>query len=127
MFSLEPMNYMLARRGETGQVKQFDFATLQGLAVETEITSDGAVRTSGTWILEQNGLVEQSQAIALYDRLRMAGYPAKLRPLRSNTASGGEWQYSVFIAGFATANDASQLAIALQKTTGAQLTPRRQR
>ena len=125
MFSLDPMNFMVARRGEAGQVRQFDLSTLQSLAAETEITAGGAVTTGGAWLLEQEGVADQSQAIAVYDRLRAAGYPARIRPMPSKLANGAEWTYSVFISGFASAEEAHQVARSVKSTTGAELAPRK--
>lgn len=123
-FQLAPMNLMAARQGESGQVQRFDFALLQTLAAQTDISSgDGAVSSNGQWMLKQDGMSEQAQAIALYDRLRVAGYPAQIRPSRSAAASGGEWQYSVRISGFASADEAGKVASSLKSIVGTQLTP----
>ena len=124
-FLMEPMSLMDARRGEAGQLKRFDFATLQLLAAETEISSGRALRENGTWMLVHDGLTGQVQAIGLYDRLRAAGYPAQIRPVRTNIAGVGEWLYSVFIDRFATGEDATQTAIVLQKASGALFKPRK--
>lgn len=125
MFSLEPMHYMAARHGEAGQVRRFDLSTLQSLAAETEITAGGAVTAGGAWMLEQDGVVDQSQALAVYDRLRMAGYPAKIRPMPNKLVNGGDWTYAVFIGGFASAEEARQAARSVQSTTSTELIPRK--
>ena len=123
-FQLAPMNLMTARQGEGGQVQRFDFATLESLALQTEISpGGGAVSQTGKWMLKQDGLTDQAQAIAVYDRLRAAGYPTKIRPTRNAASGSGEWQYSVRISGFATGEEAAKVAGSLRNALGAQLTP----
>lgn len=123
-FQLAPMNLMSARQGESGQVQRFDFATLETLALQTEISAGGgALSQTGKWMLKQDGLTDQAQAITAYDRLRAAGYPARIRPTKSAAASAGEWQYSVRISGFATGEEAAKVAGSLRNTLGTQLTP----
>jgi FecR protein/SPOR domain len=124
---LAPMNFMLARQGEMAQVHRFDFAALQALAAETEIAAGaGALSASGKWVLKQNGMTNQGQALDLYDRIRAAGYPATIRPERA-AADAGEWQYSIRIAGFATNDEALRVAADLKSAIGAQLTSQQTR
>ena len=121
---LAPMNFMTARHGEMAQVQRFDFAGLQTLAKETEIEAGaGSVSAAGKWMLKQYGLNNQAQALELHDRLRAAGYAAKIRPTRGGAADGSEWEYSVRIAGFASNDEATRVAAKLKTALGAQLTP----
>ncbi len=115
-FQLAPMNYMEAKRGEAAQVQRLDFAALQKLALETEITQSGAMSANGGWALAHDAGTEQTQAIALYDRLRAAGYAARIRP--QTTAQG--FHYLVQMNGFASAAEAALVADRVQKILGVQ-------
>lgn len=57
-------------------------------AAETEIASGtGAARAGGKWKLTVGTFTNQEDALGSYDRLRVAGYPAVIRPSASDTGT----------------------------------------
>ena len=84
-------------------------------AMETEIQpGTGSARRNGRWRVELAQAQSQAEALALYDRLREAGYPARILPLG---AEGG-LVYSVRIASLASEAEAAALAARLRDTPG---------
>ena len=84
-------------------------------ATETDIQpGTGSARRNGRWRVELAQAQSQAEALALYDRLREAGYPARILPLG---AEGG-LVYSVRIASLASEAEASALAARLKDTPG---------
>lgn len=127
VFQLAPMNYMEARRGEPATVQRVDFAALQKLAAETEITQSGAMRSDGKWQLTYDAGNEQSQAISLYDRLRAAGYATRIRPLAAATtdSTGSGFRYLLHMNGFASSAEAELVADRVQKAVGVKFAAKR--
>ena len=121
---LTPMSIMEAPFGGPAEVKRLDFGRLNELVPQTEISpGGGAVRADGSWSLVQDGIATQADALSPYDRLRQAGFAARIRPLRTAGAPA-EWTYSLRVSGFATAAEASAAATRLQRATGVRLSPR---
>ena len=127
VFQLAPMNYMEARRGEPATTQRLDFAALQKLAAETEITQSGAMRSDGKWQLTHDAGSEQAQAIALYDRLRAAGYATRIRPVAKATtdSTGSGFRYLVQMNGFASSAEAELVVDRLQKAVGVKFAAKR--
>lgn len=79
---------------------------LMKYAAETEIaTGSGAARAGGKWKVVAGRFDDQSGALALYDRLRAAGYPATIRPVTAGEAT----TYQVRIAGLPSRAEAQAL------------------
>ncbi len=109
----EPLSFFIAGRDGTRQpVAPVAPAQLQQWAVETEIAATGgASRSDGVHRVVLAAAEEEAAAVALGDRLRTDGYPARLRAYR--TPSG--LRYEVHIAGLASAADAATLADTLRR------------
>ena len=126
-FQLLPMEFIAGRRGEAATVQRIDFAALQKLAAETEITQSGAMRSDGKWQLTHDAGSEQSQAIALYDRLRAAGYATRIRPVAPATtdSTGSGFRYVLHMNGFASSAEAELVADRVQNTIGVKFAAKR--
>ncbi len=75
-------------------------------AAETEIAAgSGAARAGGKWKVVAGSFADQGGALALYDRLRGAGYPASIRPVTAGEAT----TYQVRIAGLPSRAEALAL------------------
>jgi hypothetical protein len=84
-------------------------------ARETEIAEGGgAARRGGPWKLTLARAANQSAALELYDRLRDAGYAARIHPVKA----GAGHEYLVRIAGLASKADAEALGAQLRGTAG---------
>lgn len=69
-------------------------------------TSERSVPRRGKWVIELATLDSESEALALYDRARDAGYDARIKP-EANV--GGGYRYSVRINQLATGIEAATL------------------
>lgn len=57
-------------------------------AAETEIANGmGAARAGGKWKVTAGSFINQEDALGTYDRLRVAGYPAVIRPVSSDAGT----------------------------------------
>ncbi len=84
-------------------------------AAETEIFSGtSALSIGGAWSLRLGGPGSEAQALALLDKARVAGYPARVRP----QASGDGWSYVVLIGGYASAARARSAAAVVAQVLG---------
>lgn len=107
--------FMAPKNAATGQLASVDPEQLRRWARETEVQSgDGASRRGGKWKLLLGSAEEEQQALALYDRVRSAGYAAQIRP----RAAGGKWEYQVLLAHLESAQEAVVLAARLKAETG---------
>ncbi|MCU0869070.1 MAG: FecR domain-containing protein [Burkholderiales bacterium] len=90
-------------------------AELDRYATETDLAPDsGAVRNGGKWRVVIARLAGQSEALAVYDQLRDAGWAAAIRPV----GSGATATYRVQITGFVTRADAEVQAARLKTRFG---------
>ena len=105
-------------RREKGQTQPVGFAAPEQLrqwALETEIeTGKGAARRGGKWRVTLASAESQAGALALYDRLRDAGYAAEIRPGRSGEAT----VYHVRIGNLPSKAEAEALAARLRGQPG---------
>jgi hypothetical protein len=84
-------------------------------AAETEIAQgQGAVGKGGRWRVYAAHAATQSEALALYDRLQEAGYPAAISPITAQ----GKTVYRVRIAGLLSEADGTAVAIRLKVELG---------
>ncbi len=121
----QALAYAAAPKGAAALgVDRVDPDQLQRWARETEVLpGDGAVRRGGRWKLLLASLELETQALALYDRAREAGFAVKIRP-RSGGAAG-KWIYDVQIEQLASEQEALVLADRLYADTALQATARR--
>ncbi|MDK9713484.1 MAG: FecR domain-containing protein [Sulfuritalea sp.] len=114
----KPMTYYDAPRAQAAAVKELDLETFVGLARQTEILpGDGAARVRGKWRVLAGSAASEEAAFELYDRIREAGFAARIRP---HEVDGG-WRYELLLGGFAGADEAAVAAARLKAATG--LTP----
>jgi len=90
-------------------------AELDGYAAQTEIgPGSGAVVTGGAWKVTALETREQAAALAAYDQLREAGFPAVIDPRGRGDAA----HYRVRLTGLATLADAVALVTRLEGMPG---------
>lgn len=88
---------------------------LDGYAAQTEIMAgSGAVVAGGAWKVTAVETREQAAALAAYDQLREAGYPAVIDP----RGRGDSAIYRVRLTGLASKADAAALAARLKGMPG---------
>jgi hypothetical protein len=88
---------------------------LERYAAETEIRAgQGAAGKAGRWRVYAARTRAQADALAVYDRLREAGYPAAIQP----TQKDGTTVYQVRIAGLLSEADGVSVAIKLKSELG---------
>ena len=111
----QPRQFYQRVKGETQPVGFVDPTQLAKWAQETEIADGaGAARRGGRWKATLARAGTQAEALALYDRLRDAGYAAHLLPVKS----GDGHDYLVRIGGLASKADAEAIVERLRDTEG---------
>ncbi len=112
----QPMTYFDAPTGKAAEVKALDSETLVRLARQTEImVGDGAARARGKWRVLAGTVASEEAALELYDRIRNAGFAARIRP---RAAEGGGWSYELRLVGYSSAAEAEVAAARLKAVTG---------
>jgi len=112
----QPWTYFDAPRNQTAEVKALDPGVFRGLARQTEIEpGDGAVRAKGKWRVLATVVASESEALEAYDKVRDAGFAARIRP---RAAEGAEWRYEVLLGGYSNADEAGVAAARLATATG---------
>lgn len=112
----QPLTYYDAPRGQAAAVKTLDPEVFRMLARQTEILAgDGASRAKGAWRVRAGSAPSEEAALELYDRVRDAGFAARVKP---RAAEGGAWRYEVLLPGFASAAEAEAAAARLKVATG---------
>lgn len=112
----QPMTYFDAPTGKAAVVKALDSETLVRLARQTEImVGDGAARARGKWRVLAGTVASEEAALELYDRIRNAGFAARIRP---RAAEGGGWSYELRLVGYSSAAEAEVAAARLKAVTG---------
>lgn len=110
----EPMAVFTAAKG--GAAAPLTLATaeqFQARARETEIMSgDGAARPRGKSSLRLGSFTDEGSALALYDKLRTAGYNARIRPSAADAGEG--WNYEVALYGLAGKGEVAAVAARLK-------------
>lgn len=113
---VQPMTYFDAPTGKAAEVKALDLETFVRLARQTEIMAgDGASRTKGKWRVLAATAASEEAALELYDRIREAGFAARIRP---RPAEGGGWNYELRLGGYSSAAEAEVAAARLKAATG---------
>lgn len=112
----QPMTYFDAPTGKATGVKALDLETFVRLARQTEIMAgDGASRTKGRWRVLAATATSEEAALELYDRIREAGFDARIRP---RAVQGGGWSFELRLGGYSSAEEAGVAAARLQAATG---------
>lgn len=110
--------YRAEKGGAIMPLLQLDPSALQVLARETEILpGDGAMRRQGRGKVYIGAAVDQQDAaLAIYDRVRAAGFAARLQV----AGQAGAYRYSVYLPGFASQAEAEVAAQRINAVLGAQ-------
>jgi hypothetical protein len=111
-----PLSFYIAPRNAPAlPVQPVPPAQLQRWATETEMQSGaGGARRGGSWRIDLALMATQAEALGLYDRLREAGYPARIRPVQE--AAG--FVYAVELRSLASEREAAALAARLSSVPG---------
>jgi hypothetical protein len=112
----KPLSVFDAPKGApTPAVSPIEQTLLARYAQETEIQpNSGSLAVGGKWKVQAVATAEEAQALAAYDRLRDAGYPAQIDP----TGRGKSVTYRVRVAGLASNVEAAALAVRLKAEFG---------
>ncbi len=112
----QPLSFYIAPRNEPSlPVAPVPKEQLEQWAQETEIgAGSGAIRMGGKWRVYLADANNQNEALAVYDRLRGAGYAAEIRPVKGDTGI----TYRVRISNLVTQKDAEVLAGSLKGKLG---------
>jgi len=112
----QPWTYFDAPRGQVATVKALDPQVFGKLARQTEIQAgDGAARATGNWHVLAAVAASEEAALELFDRVREAGFAARIRPQRAG-AQG--WRYAVLLDGYSSADEAAVAMARLAAATG---------
>jgi cell division septation protein DedD len=107
--------YLAPRRAAPPPIQQIANDVLAKYAQETEMEAGkGAAGKGGRWRIYAARTKSQEEALAVYDKLREAGYPATINP----TQAEGGTQYQVRIAGLLSKADGTAVAIKLKAELG---------
>jgi hypothetical protein len=107
--------YQALRNAGVLPVEQISDEALAVYAAETEIApGQGAAGKGGKWRVYAARVRTQDEALAVYDRLREAGYPATIHP----TQKEGTTVYQVRIGGLLSEADGVAVAIRLKSELG---------
>jgi len=108
----QPLTYYVAPHDAPAPaVAPVSSARLQNWTTETEFIDGAAVaRKGGPWKLYLFDFDNQAAALDAYDRLRGAGYPAQIKPVKADAG----FNYRVHIANLAGEKEATSLASQLK-------------
>jgi hypothetical protein len=89
----EPLTFYVAPKGGAPlPVASVEMGQLGRWATETELRPEGAtLRKGGRWAVHLGIEESEAGALALYDRVRAAGYPVRIRPI----AGDGGYRYAL--------------------------------
>jgi hypothetical protein len=111
----QPRQFYQRDKGKTQPVGLVEPQQLNAWAKETEIESGkGAARLGGKWSVRLASATSQRDALAVYDQVRKAGYPAEIVPLKD----ADKRSYLVRIRNLPSKAEAAALAEALRGKHG---------
>ncbi len=112
----EPLSFYIAPRNAPPlPVQPVSSEQLQKWALETELRPGaGGARRDGRWRVELALAPTQAEALTLYDRLREAGYPAQIRPVKGPEG----YAYTIAIRHLASEAEAAGMAARLRTMPG---------
>ena len=112
----QPMSFYIAPRNEPAlPVSRVSQQQLDEWSAETAITAGaGALRQGGQWKVYLAEANNQADALAVYDRLRDAGYAAEIQPLKTEAGQ----IYRVRLAHLPSREEAQALAARLKGKLG---------
>jgi len=108
--------YVVPKGGAPDPVGRVDPEQIRKWSAQTEVQAgSGYVRRGGQWKVELAVVEGKTDALALYDRARAAGYAVAIKPLR---AQGGGYRYSLRVNQLASQAEADVLAEKLKTSLG---------
>lgn len=108
--------YVVPKGAAPNPVGRVDPEQILKWSAQTEVQAgSGYVRRGGQWKVELTVVEDKTDALALYDRARAAGYAVSIKPLR---AQGGGYRYALRVAQLASPAEAAVLAEKLKLTLG---------
>jgi hypothetical protein len=115
----EPLSFYVAPNGLPPQpVIAATPAQLAMWAQQTEMQpGNGSLRKNGRWRVSLGVVNSEAEALALYDRVRAAGYPVRIQPLRLQAADAG-YRYALSVPQLAGQADAEALTARLRREFG---------
>lgn len=113
----EPLSFYVAPKGQPPlPVAAVDPGQLGQWAQETELQPGAPVfRRQGRWQVLAGVADSEAAALALYDQIRAAGYPVRIRP---QADGDGGYRYALLLPQLATQRDAETLAARLRLGPG---------
>ena len=111
----EALSFYVVPRGEApNPVGRVDPEQILQWSAQTEVQAgSGYVRRGGQWKVELAVVEGKTDALALYDHARAAGYAVSIKPQR---AEGGGYRYSLRVTQLASPAEAAVLAEKLKLT-----------
>lgn len=107
--------YQAPRNAPALPIEPISAEQLGLFAAETEITQgQGALGKGGRWRVYAARAATQSEALAVYDRVRAAGFPATIDPVLAD----GKTVYRVRIGGLLSEMDGTVVAVKLKAELG---------
>lgn len=112
----QPLSFYIAPRNQPAlPVQPVRKEQLDQWATETEIAAGrGGARQGGRWNVYVAEVEDQAPALAAYDALRAAGYPAQIRPVSAD----GKLVYRVRVGNLASESDAQNVASRIRTLPG---------
>jgi hypothetical protein len=112
----QPLSFYIAPKNEPAlPVQPVPPEQLQKWALETDMQPGaGGAHRNGRWRIDLALARTQAEALALYDRLREAGYPAEIRPVKDDQG----YAYAIAIRHLADEAEAAALAARLKTVPG---------
>jgi hypothetical protein len=108
--------YVVPKGAAPNPVGRVDPEQILKWSAQTEVQAgSGYVRRGGQWKVELAVVEGKTDALALYDRARAAGYAVAIKPLR---AEGGGYRYSLRVNQLASQAEADVLAEKLKTSLG---------
>ncbi len=113
----QPLSFYIAPRNQPAlPVQPVAAEQLAQWATETEIAPGrGGARGGGRWNVYVAEVDDQASALAAYDALRAAGFPAQIRP---SDTGGGSIRYRVRVGNLSSRADAESVGERVRKLAG---------
>ena len=108
----EPLSFYVAPKGFAPQpISTVDMAQVSLWAAQTEVQGgSGYVRRGGQWKVVLATLDSEAEALALYDRARVAGYAVRIKPVAGVATDGGAYRYAIRVMQLPSQAEAAMLA-----------------